>query len=247
MHYRVAEYDNALSDVNRSLSIQPQNSWAYAVRASVYAAQGRNDLALKDADEAVSRDPKRAESYLLRGDQYRRLGENPKAIDDYTTAITLLPSADKPYLARAAVFLKTGQPQRALQDCNQAIDLNSNSSAALLCRAECYLQAGDAALAIQDINRAKLAPENAGPMKDLLTTAEDLLNYGGKPEPQTPQTEQVSVPKEKPAGPAQQNTLVASAPAAPELVAAPSHGDPARFTGGESPGRTHISSRRRGA
>jgi tetratricopeptide (TPR) repeat protein len=212
-YYQLAEYENALLDLNRSLSLQPHNSWAYAVRASVYAAQGRNDLALKDADEAVSRDPKRAESYLLRGDLYRQSGATQNAIDDYTSAITLLPGAEKPYLARAAVLLNSGQTQRALQDCNRAIDLNSNAAGALLCRAECYLRTGDAALAIQDINRAKLAPENSGPMKELLAAAEELLDYGGKPGPRIqPQT--AAQPQKAPEQKAE--TAAAEPPAAME-------------------------------
>jgi tetratricopeptide (TPR) repeat protein len=221
-YYQLAEYENALLDLNRSLAIQPHNSWAYAVRASVYAAQGRNDLALKDADEAVARDPKRAESYLLRGDLYRQAGATQNAIDDYTSAITLLPRVEKPYLARAAILLSMGQTQRALQDCNRAIDLNSNTAGAFLCRAECYLRTGDAALAIQDINRAKLAPENSGPMKELLTTAEELLDYGGKPGSKTePQraSQPPKIPQSDAQNPAQSaaETKSGARPEAPDL------------------------------
>ncbi len=70
-------WEEALGDLDYSLSIQPSNADALAMRARAYLQLERYDDALNDVDEARLQRPEDIELLVLRGDirEARRVGE----------------------------------------------------------------------------------------------------------------------------------------------------------------------------
>jgi tetratricopeptide (TPR) repeat protein len=50
-------YDEALTDLNRAIELDPGDAGYYAARGQAYQATGRNDEALADFDRATELDP----------------------------------------------------------------------------------------------------------------------------------------------------------------------------------------------
>jgi tetratricopeptide (TPR) repeat protein len=205
-HYQLADYANAASDLSRSLAIQPNNSRAYATRASVLAATGQMTAALADANEAILK-AKNSENYTLRAELHELRKETQQAIDDYTNAIATARDSEKAYLGRAAAFRSQNHVDQSLADCNQAIQLRPGDAAAYLCRAESYLLSGSLNPAIEDVNRAILMGQNTSHTAALLGTAVQNLQAlaAASPEPRR-QQEAVEVRQATPTGPTEQRT-----------------------------------------
>lgn len=76
----------AIEQLNRHLSVHPENVEAYALRGAIYEAQNLNDLATLDYDEAIKRAPERADLYEERARCLKKLGKHTAAEKDRLTA-----------------------------------------------------------------------------------------------------------------------------------------------------------------
>ncbi len=121
----------ALSDLNKALTINPNFYWALKRRAEIYREFNEYDKALKDITKAISISPKNEGAYLDRAILYMDRDRFEDAIKDCTTAIDLNP-----------------------------INFRNNSYYAYLCRAECYVAIEKFDLAIADVDKAESLPRN---------------------------------------------------------------------------------------
>lgn len=80
------EYDQAISEFNKALEINPKDSGAYKNRGAAYMNKRQYDQAISDYTKALEINPKDAEAYNIRGRAYYFKGEYEKSWEDLNKA-----------------------------------------------------------------------------------------------------------------------------------------------------------------
>jgi Flp pilus assembly protein TadD len=62
-HIKKGETDQALSDCNQAIQLDPKNAMAYANRCAAHFNKDEADLALSDCNQAIQLDPKNAMAF----------------------------------------------------------------------------------------------------------------------------------------------------------------------------------------
>ena len=122
----------ALGDVAATLSINPNDAFAFVVRGIIHSAMGKDkdDLAFQDFDDAIAADRKNSIGWIYRAGWYFDHPGMQEAINDYAKAIDLDPSNWIPYNDLGRVYLKMQDAQKALSLFAKAAILSPNSSVA---------------------------------------------------------------------------------------------------------------------
>jgi len=146
-------FDQALADINKALTLNPNYSDGYVDRGNVYKSKGQYDLALQDYDQAIRLDPNSATAFYDRGDFFLDRREYDRAIKDDDEALRLKPDYASAFDNRCFGRTILGQFPQALADCNEAVRLaptaNHYDSRALV-----YLDMKNYAAAIADYDSA---------------------------------------------------------------------------------------------
>jgi tetratricopeptide (TPR) repeat protein len=79
VYYVCEEYQKALSDFEKLISLYPQEAVAYRGRAAVYMELGEDQKAVSDFTQAINLDPLSEENYRDRGELYQSLAEHAKS------------------------------------------------------------------------------------------------------------------------------------------------------------------------
>ena len=85
--YEMKQYDNAITDFNRSLELRPFQSKALKDKAKAYYRLGKIDEALREINLAIELDRLEPFQLIERAKIYRKLGRNEEAEKDYKDAI----------------------------------------------------------------------------------------------------------------------------------------------------------------
>ena len=148
-------YDQALADFSRAISIDPKSAAAYVGRGRVYNLQNQPDLALGELNKAIEIDPGLANAYFRRAYSYRLKGMADQAIADYTRTIEIQPDMELAYSNRAYTYYYLKKDyQKAIEDYNKAIGLNVNHAGYYDIRGYCYHKLEQYDKALADYNRA---------------------------------------------------------------------------------------------
>ena len=110
------EFEPALRDFDKALTLKPNFSQAYADRGMAYNDLQQYDRALQDFTEAIRLRPGNAVFHLRRAAAYSGLKQYGKAIQDDTEAIRLQPDDLKAYAARASAEELSGDAAAAAAD-----------------------------------------------------------------------------------------------------------------------------------
>src|SRR5437660_4350219 len=100
--------ENALSDYNESIRINPKYAKSFNNRGNVWKDKGDLDRAIADYNEAIRLDPKFALAYANRGDVWDDKGDSGRAIADLDQAIKFDPKYSRAYNVRGVVWKKKG-------------------------------------------------------------------------------------------------------------------------------------------
>ncbi len=100
LYLKLNEFENALSDIERGLSINPKSDKLYYSQTLVYYKKKRYDSALESATFAVNI-AGTERNYFLRSNIYYARGEIREAIRDLNKILELNPRADYVYLQKA--------------------------------------------------------------------------------------------------------------------------------------------------
>ena len=98
------EYDKAIANYNKALSIMPEAVLVYYHRGNIYLKKEQYDKAIVDYNKAIAIDPTDAVAYNSRGIAYRKKAQYDKALEDFNKAITIRPTYYGPYFGRARIY-----------------------------------------------------------------------------------------------------------------------------------------------
>src|ERR1044072_4575096 len=107
------DLDNALSDYNDAVKINPKHARAFNNRGTIYKEKGDLDRAIADFSEAVRLDAKFTAAYFNRGNAYDDKGDVDKALADLEAAIELDPRNAAALTVRGAVWRREGGIHKA--------------------------------------------------------------------------------------------------------------------------------------
>lgn len=126
---RNGDYDGAIADFSRAISLEPSNSGYYFMRAS--AKEKKRDYAGAADDYARAIEFTREDKdviYVVRAGAREQSGDLDGAIADYTRAIEINPKLADAYRRRGLAKQKKGDPKGAATDLARAKQLTSVKS-----------------------------------------------------------------------------------------------------------------------
>lgn len=132
--YSLGDYNGAIADLNRSISINAYFSYSYLYRGLCKQQQKRFHEALKDYADAIHRGPNNPDIFVNRGAAKLQLKLYQSAISDFDTAIILDSKNENAYLNRGLALYELKHMDEALEEINKAIKLNYLNKTAYLRR-----------------------------------------------------------------------------------------------------------------
>jgi formylglycine-generating enzyme required for sulfatase activity/uncharacterized protein with PIN domain len=166
-YYDNNDFDNAITQFNEAIRLEPNNAEAYFKRGSAYWRKDQIDIAIRDFDNALGLDPNHYWAYMSRGMAYLDKDQYDTAIGDFDTAIRLDPNPDLsfPYRERGLAYWKKGQYDTAIRDFDNALGLDPYDILAYINRGQLYRQLGQRDRAIQDLEKALSLNSNMDEVK----------------------------------------------------------------------------------
>jgi tetratricopeptide (TPR) repeat protein len=156
--------DEALSDCDQAIRLNPDNIEAISLRGSVYFKRKDYDLATKDFSLAIKLDPKNAGAFNQRGILYLELKKYDLAARDFSESAKVNPNTNtnnensltvaKSLANRCLALTLAGQFQTALADCNEAQRLVPDWDNPLRGRGLIYLKMGNLEQALAEYEAA---------------------------------------------------------------------------------------------
>ena len=153
-HTKRRDFDNAITDLDEAIRLEPQAAAAYDDRGFAYAGKGDLDRAIADYNESIRLDPKVARPYNNRGYAYYGKHDLDRAIADFDEAIRLNPRYGLALRNRGFAYVGKREYDRAIADFGAALRLDPKDVAALNDRGSAYKEKGDIDRAIADFDAA---------------------------------------------------------------------------------------------
>jgi tetratricopeptide (TPR) repeat protein len=146
-------YQDAISDYQNVIALDPRLFAGYQGLGNVYQDIGRYEAAVENYSKAIGLEPEDPILYYCRAISYQAEGKIDQAIMDNTETIDIILRAGTSsqtlgrYLAgayhhRALSFLAKGDAALALPDAEEAVTLSPENSGAIETRAEIYERLG---------------------------------------------------------------------------------------------------------
>ena len=109
-YYDNGEYELAMENYNKAISINPDYPYAYCLRGDVYEDLKNYDYAIAEYTRAIQIDPEYKWAYLSRGSIYSNLKLYKAAITDFTIAVEIDPEYNSSYMYRGRAKENLGLP-----------------------------------------------------------------------------------------------------------------------------------------
>jgi tetratricopeptide (TPR) repeat protein/V8-like Glu-specific endopeptidase len=161
--YANRNYQGALTDYNKAISIKPNYTAAYNNRGALKFLKLRDTQgALADFNKAITLDPTHANAYSNRGAlKHQQLNDPQGAMADYNRAVSLNPNLAKAYYNRGLLKDDLKDTRGALDDYNKSISLDPSDADAYNNRGLLKDDLKDTQGALDDYNQAiSLRPDN---------------------------------------------------------------------------------------
>jgi len=113
---RLQRNDDAISDLDKALEVDPKQIWAHVFRGVAAMVAKDYDRAMSAFDTALEIDPNHPEARSDRGWLFIEMGEPKKAIADLDASIGLNPKRVDPYYWRAVANARLGNKAEAERD-----------------------------------------------------------------------------------------------------------------------------------
>ena len=148
--YREGDYDKAIAEYSRSVSLKADYADAYISRANARRRKGDFSRAIEDYTRALGLKRDYAEVYNYRGFLYAQRGDTSRAIADYTQAIRYKADYTDAYFNRACAYAETRNWDLSIADFTQVIKLEPSNWIAYNQRGKAWDGKGDRLKAAED-------------------------------------------------------------------------------------------------
>ncbi|MGH7174406.1 MAG: tetratricopeptide repeat protein [Gemmataceae bacterium] len=118
------DYERAIKDLGKAISLEPRDGKLYLHRAFVHIARKDFGRAIADYSCLVRLMPDQAESYIQRGTLYMQMMDYEHALADLDEAVRLNPKHPQAYFYRGAVCSSLMEYARAITDYQEAVRLD---------------------------------------------------------------------------------------------------------------------------
>jgi len=126
------QYEPALAEMERAVSLAPSEAWAYAAQAVVLSSMSRSEDALQAVTQALRLKPGAADIHLSGiGTAYAIAGHYEEAIAPLQRFLSRYPNWLPFHLMLAAVYSELGQDAEAQKEAAEVLRLNPNFSLAV--------------------------------------------------------------------------------------------------------------------
>src|SRR5690606_5484554 len=129
--YDLGEFESAIADFSKIISLVPTLQTTYFLRASSYMALKQHTKAFEDYSLAILVSPN-AEAYYNRGVFYSDINYYQKANDDLSSSLKLNSNNSFGYFYRGTSFLFLGKYMEAISDFKTALTFDANDFDAML-------------------------------------------------------------------------------------------------------------------
>lgn len=126
IYYKSGEFKSALFYIEKSISIQPNNSTYHLNLGSVQQAMHEYDEAIRNYTKAININCKYAEAYTYKGNAFKLLKKYEEAIVSHEMAISLRPNYAEAYLNLGTVYKELNRLDDAIIYYSKSLDINSN-------------------------------------------------------------------------------------------------------------------------
>lgn len=125
-HFKLAHYDSALMDFDKSYELNPNLSIILMYKGFTFRNQGKLDEALSSFTDYIMLHPTDTAtySYIVRGKMKYTLGDFEGAVEDYNMASRLKPLEEKYYYYRYRALYEAEQYEKALEAVSDLIKVN---------------------------------------------------------------------------------------------------------------------------
>ena len=122
-HYRLGNYEDALTYINQALNMDSTNVNFMAQKANIYYESGDAKAAVAEWDKVLSMQPEYGFGYYRRGWFKELAGDLEGGLEDLTMAIVLEPKESYFYGTRGDLYKKLGKTDLAEIDFRKVIEL----------------------------------------------------------------------------------------------------------------------------
>lgn len=127
-HERKGEFDRALADYERVLSLEPQYLLAHYGRGVSFLRKGELASAKAAFDNALALNPEFIEALYSRGIVQFDMGLLDKSLADFDAAVLLDPSHAAAFSRRGMVYEKKGEYSKAIADYRKTLSIEPSSN-----------------------------------------------------------------------------------------------------------------------
>jgi TonB family protein len=153
-YYLAQKFDQAITDFDAAIQLDPERAQPMHYRGLVYAAEGDLDRAISDFSRVISREPAFEPAYFRRGLAWYTKNDFEHAIADFDSAVSRDPTDELSFHYRGLSHSKKGETELAIADFNAALKLNPKDALAYYNRGNAFLAAKDTAHAMADYDQA---------------------------------------------------------------------------------------------
>lgn len=176
-YYIGRDLENAFSDFNEAIRLNPQDGPAFVNRGHVFFVRKDYPAAISDYTQALKINPKVSNVHYWQGDALMKMNDCETAIDSFSRALMIYPEYTEAYKKRGICYLSLGKYQSAVSDFSEVIKRSPFAAEVYLKRAEAYQGLNETARAASDLEKAKgLEGESGNRVLELLKS----INRGTK-------------------------------------------------------------------
>ena len=130
-YYNKGQFDRAIADYDRSLTLNPTYAIAYNNRGLAFDSIGKYDRAIADYTRSIQLNPRYAIAYYNRANAFGRKQRYSRAIAEYGQALKRAPRYAKAYSRRGYTHYMTGNYKAAVADLQKRLELEVSGRAIL--------------------------------------------------------------------------------------------------------------------